>query len=149
MNEIQTLSFKGVVFAILATIQIPEEEIGYLLLVIFLDSIFGVIKSIKLGIPIRFNYFIWGIVSKLSVMLIPFLLAIFAAVFKHDLSYLIDAFIYLIAANESLAIITKIATIRTGVEYKNEDFIARGIESIRTFFIEKLDGVIKKPNEKN
>ena len=141
MEKIETLSIKALIFATLNLLSISPEVAGYLLTVIFFDSIMGVLKSLKIGIRFDFNRFVLGMLSKFSLLLIPFLIAFFGLAFGHNLVYIVDAFIYIIAANETVAIISKIGTLRTGKEYKNEDFIAIAIDILRMFIIKKIDAL--------
>ena len=141
MEKIETLSIKAIIFTTLHFLSISPEVAGYLLTVIFIDSFMGVLKSLKMGIKFDFNRLVLGMISKFTLLLIPFLIAYFGLAFGHNLVYIVDAFIYIIAANETVAIISKIGTLRTGKEYKNEDFIAIAIDILRMFIIKKIDAL--------
>jgi hypothetical protein len=139
MEKIDSLTIKGLIFAGLTFLNITPEVAGYLLTVIFFDSFLGVLKSLKMGKKFSFNRLTLGMLSKFSLLLIPFLIAFFGLAFGHNLVYIVDAFIYIIAANETVAIISKIGTLRTGKEYKNEDFIAIAIDILRLSIMDKIE----------
>jgi hypothetical protein len=141
MEKIDSLTIKGLIFAGLTFLNITPEVAGYLLTVIFFDSFLGVLKSLKIGIKFSFNRLTLGMLSKFSLLLIPFLIAFFGLAFGHNLVYVVDAFIYIIAANETVAIISKIGTLRTGKEYKNEDFIAIAIDILRLSIMDKIEAL--------
>ena len=139
MEKVETLTIKALIFTILQFLNITPEIAGYLLTVIFFDSFLGILKSLKMGGRFSFNRLTLGMLSKFSLLLIPFLIAFFGLAFGHNLVYIVDAFIYIIAANETVAIISKIGTLRTGKEYKNEDFIAIAIDLLRVFIIKQIE----------
>ena len=138
MEKVETLTIKALIFTILQFLNITPEIAGYLLTVIFFDSFLGILKSLKMGGRFSFNRLTLGMLSKFSLLLIPFLIAFFGLAFGHNLVYIVDAFIYIIAANETVAIISKIGTLRTGKEYKNEDFIAIAIDLLRVFILNQI-----------
>jgi hypothetical protein len=143
MDKIDTITIKATIIALLSAINITPEVAGYLLTVIFVDSFFGIVKSLRMGRVFSFKILTQGMLSKFSILIIPFLIAYFGLTFGHNLVYVVDAFIYIIAANETVAIITKVGTIRTGKEYENADFIAVAINLLRDFFISKIEALTK------
>jgi hypothetical protein len=134
---------KASIIFILVTLNIPIEQVGFLLGLVFVDSFFGVIREVKLKSPLSWERFIWGITSKLAIMLIPFVIATFGLVFKVHLAYLVQLFIYIIAANDVISVITNISSIRSGVKYKNVDFIEKGIHYLTATFTTMINNILK------
>jgi hypothetical protein len=134
---------KASIIFILVTLNIPIEQVGFLLGLVFVDSFFGVIREVKLKSPLSWERFIWGIISKLAIMLIPFVIATFGLVFKVHLAYLVQLFIYIIAANDVISVITNISSIRSGVKYKNVDFIEKGIHYLTATFTTMINNILK------
>jgi hypothetical protein len=134
---------KASIIFILVTLNIPIEQVGFLLGLVFVDSFFGVIREVKLKSPLSWERFIWGITSKLAIMLIPFVIATFGLVFKVQLVYLVQLFIYIIAANDVISVITNISSIRSGVKYKNVDFIEKGIHYLTATFTTMINNILK------
>jgi hypothetical protein len=141
-SELTALGKGGIVF-IFMTLNIPIEQVGFLLGLVFVDSFFGVIREVKLKSPLSWSRFIWGISSKLAIMLIPFVVATFGLVFKVNLVYLVQLFIYIIAANDVISVITNIASIRSGLRYKNVDFIEKGIHYLTSVFTNMVNNILK------
>jgi hypothetical protein len=141
-GDLTAIGKTGIVF-ILVTLNIPIEQVGFLLGLVFVDSFFGVIREIKLKSPLSWERFIWGITSKLAIMLIPFVIATFGLVFKVQLAYLVQLFIYIIAANDVISVITNISSIRSGVRYKNVDFIEKGIHYLTNIFTNMVTNILK------
>jgi hypothetical protein len=144
LDSFESVSIKVMVFGMFTLLNIPPEQVGYLLIIIFGDSFFGVIKAARLGFEITFKKYIWGVSSKLIVLLIPLLLSYFALTFEHNLTFLLDAFIYLLAANETLGIITKIGSIKSGKDIKDTDFIQIGISKIQDYFTKFMEALTDK-----
>lgn len=134
---------KAFIVMILMILQINPEQVGFLLGLVFVDSFFGVIREVKLKSPLSWERFIWGITSKLAILLIPFVIATFGLVFKLNLVYLVQLFIYIIAANDVISVITNITSIRSGHRYKNVDFIEKGIHYLTDFFINMVNNFLK------
>jgi hypothetical protein len=141
-GDLTAIGKTGIVF-ILVTLNIPIEQVGFLLGLVFVDSFFGVIREVKLKSPLSWEKFIWGITSKLAIMLIPFVVATFGLVFKVQLVYLVQLFIYIIAANDVISVITNISSIRSGVRYKNVDFIEKGIHYLTNIFTNMVTNILK------
>ncbi len=141
--EITTFGKSYLIFLFMV-LNISVEQVGFLLVLVFFDSLFGVIREVKLKARLSWERFIWGITSKFAILLIPFFIALFGKIFKVDLVYLVQMFIYIIAANDMVSIITNISSIRSGVRYKNVDFIERGIHYLTNFFTNLVTGVLNK-----
>lgn len=144
-GDVTALGKTSIVF-IFMILNISVEQVGFLLGLVFVDSFFGIVREIKLKAPLSWERFIWGITSKLAILLIPFLIATFALIFKVNLVYLVQMFIYIIAANDVISVITNIASIRSGIRYKNVDFIEKGIHYLTSVFTNMVTGMLNKNN---
>lgn len=142
-EEITTFA-KTTFLSFLVLLNLEANQLGYLLILIFIDTFFGLLKSARLKDEISFGRFIWGMLSKLGILLIPLLLASFALFFGINLFFLVQGFIYLIAANDLVSIITNIACIRSAKRYKNIDFIERGIHMLTDYFSTFVDYIVSK-----
>lgn len=148
-NENTAITIKAGIFVLLALLQISADQVGYLLIAVFVDSFFGVLVSFKFQRPVRFKTFWIGITGKLSILVIPFMIAGFGMAFKHNLTYIVDMFIYGIAANETLAILAKIGSLGTSKEFKSYDMISKMIEALSRFFQNKIEKIIDSFNDKD
>lgn len=118
---------KTSILAFLVLLNLEVEQMGFLLAAVFVDSFFGVIKSVRFNEKFDNRKFIWGIFKKLSILFIPFMLAGFGLLFQIDLLYIVQAFIYIIAANDVISILANILSIYSGKKYETVDFIEKGI----------------------
>jgi hypothetical protein len=135
---------KSYIVLIFMVLNIEIQQIGFLLSLIFVDSFFGVIREIKLKSPLSWDRFVWGMISKFAIMLIPFIIAWFGLVFNVDLIYIVQAFIYIIAANDLISIITNISSIRSGKRFKNVDFIEKAIHYLTSIFVNIVNAKLGK-----
>jgi hypothetical protein len=138
---------KAFIVSVFVTLNISIEQVGFLLGLVFVDSFFGVLREIKLKSPLSWEKFIWGISSKLAIMLIPFVIATFGLVFKVNLVYIVQLFIYIIAANDVISVITNISSIRSGKRFKNVDFIEKAIHYLTETFTNMVNNILKKNGE--
>jgi len=141
-GDLTAMAKAGIIF-IFMTLNIPIEQVGFLLGLVFVDSFFGVIREVKLKAKLSWERFIWGITSKLAIMLIPFVIATFGLVFKVQLAYLVQLFIYIIAANDVISVITNISSIRSGKRFKNVDFIEKAIHYLTETFTNMVNNILK------
>lgn len=149
-----TFFIKAYILYLLVLLKIEVSQVSYLLATVFVDSFFGVIKSWRMGISFDKGKFVWGILKKLSILFIPFLLATFGLIFNLNLVFLVHGFIYIIAVNDTISIVSNIATIYSGKEYKTVDLIEKGIHALIDFLtmiglsvvsrIQKMKLVIKR-----
>ena len=138
---------KAFIVGVFVTLNINIAQVGFLLGLVFVDSFFGVVREVKLKSPLSWSRFIWGISSKLAILLIPFVVATFGLVFKVNLVYIVQLFIYIIASNDVISVITNIASIRSGVRYKHVDFIEKGIHYLTEFFMNMVNNIFKNNNK--
>lgn len=92
--------------------------------------------------------FFWGVSSKFAILIIPFLVAGFGLVFDFNLNYVVQLFIFGIAANDMVSILANIISIRRGVYIKSEDYITNILEGVRKIFTKILKSQIEKVNNK-
>ena len=141
-----TAYIKTTILSILVLLNMEASQLGYLLIMVFLDSIFGLLRAVKLQEGASWKTFIWGIVLKISILIIPFLLAGFGLVFKMNLFWLVRGFIYLIAVNDLISILASIISMKTGKRYKSVDFIERGIHAMMNIFSGAANKMIQNFN---
>lgn len=139
-----TTFLKTSFLSLFVLLQIPVEQMGFLLCTVFIDSFFGTLKSVRLGRHFTKEKFIWGITKKLSVLVVPFILALFGLIFHINLIYIIKAFIYLIAVNDMISIISNIASIYSGKEYLNDDFIEKGFHVLIGWMVAIGNSIVQK-----
>lgn len=128
---------KTYIIGYLALLNIEANQVGYLLIMVFVDSLFGLLASWRVAEQLSIKRLMFGMTSKLALLIIPFLLAGFGLAFGINLVYLVKGFIYLLATNDLISVIGHCVTLKTGVRYKSIDLIERGISMLTHFLAEK------------
>ena len=116
-----------------------------------LDSIFGIIKALRLKQQFSFKVLGWGMVSKLTLLVIPMVLALMGKGLSFDFNYFVVAVINILIVNEGISCITNMMTIKSGKKIENTDYITKLLEAIRkglATILQKLFTVIENPNNK-
>jgi hypothetical protein len=151
MDENLSLWLKTGLMTFLVALQIEIQQIGYLLVLVFFDSFFGSMRAIKLKEGFSIVKLWWGILSKLSLLFIPFLLAGFGLVFKINLIWTVEFFIIGIAINDLISIMASMVSMRRGRLVKSQDYIDKMITALMGFFTDFLKTKIDqfKGPEKN
>ena len=143
LPEQLTAFFKIYILSMLVLLKLEASQIGWLLLAVFIDSFFGVLKSVRLGGNFSYNRFIWGITKKFSILFIPFLLASIGLFFEINMVYVVQAFIYLIVVNDSISILANIGSIYSQRDYQTVDFIEIGIKTLIEVLTKVGNAIIK------
>lgn len=105
------------------------------------DTVTGVIKAVALRgwDSVSAGRFWEGVLTKLGIVIVPFLLALISVVVKtlteSDASYNFDPLILLVLwtliANDLISFLTNLLSIRTKKDYKNKDLVAVMINTLR------------------
>lgn len=121
-----------------------KEDVFWLMNGAFLfDTIFGLIKSIRLERRITWSIFIWGLVVKYCILFIPFAVAVFVKIIADiNMLYVVNFFVIVIIGNELISIITNILSIKVKEDIKNEDFIAMALRALQEFFSKYIKRII-------
>lgn len=129
-----------------------------LLLVTFMlaDTVAGIIKSIALkGWESLDGRIFWiGILTKIGIVIVPFLLALISVVVKaltnSSGSYNFDPLILLVLwtliANDLISFLTNLLSIRTKRDYKNKDLVALMINALRQLIFKGAKAALENIN---
>lgn len=108
-----------------------KEAVVGLAVLLVIDMITGVAKEFKLGRMPRSRRFTNGIVSKVVLILIPFVLAITAKAVSIDIVVMIWVVINALILSETYSSIANIYTISTGREVEEFDAMSLILRFIR------------------
>ena len=115
-----------------------------------IDSILGIIKALRLDEKVSIKILVWGIITKLLLLVIPMTVALIAKGLSFDLTQFVVIIIDIIVVSEGISIITNIISIKTKQQLENTDFITKlliSIKNVLTFAMKKLFKAID--DEKN
>jgi len=159
-NFMETLSgwgesFKIFVYGGFAFLNMNSDVVNILFWLMLFDTALGVVKSITLGKKFSFKKLVWGMVTKVSVLLMPMILALIAKGLSFDFNWFVISVVNVLVVSEGFSAITNILSIRQKKDIKSVDFVTVLIQKVRDGLqkiIERLLGNIEggeNPQEDN
>jgi hypothetical protein len=79
-------------------------------------------------------------ITKLSILIVPFILALMAKAMSFDFRYFILAVLNVIVVSEGISCVTNIISIKTGKPIENADYITMLLQAIKN----GLHGIFKR-----
>ena len=128
------------VYSFFAYLGISGDVVEVLFVLMCIDTILGLIKAIVLGNRFTFEKLLWGITTKLSVLIIPMVIALVAKGLSFDFHWFVLAVLNILIAAEGFSAIGNILSIKSKKNVENVDFISLLLRAIR----KGLTNVIKR-----
>ena len=122
---------------VLSYLEISQEPFTLFAILLIIDYLTGVMKAKVVGISITSNKMKYGVISKLSLLLIPITIAIGAKAVGADSHHILLVGMYILIFSEVYSIIGNIYSIRTKEELPEYDAVSVIGKKIRTFLILK------------
>ncbi len=148
INEIKTAIYSAFVF-----LHIDTEVVKVLLFLMLFDTIFGIVKSIVMGVKFDFKVLLGGIINKTLTLLIPMTLALVGqGLKKYDFTPLVDMVLRILVVAEGFSILTSFYVIKTKKEVENFDIITLLLAALRQNVMKLLKawlGKIDTPNNED
>jgi hypothetical protein len=117
-----------------------EDVIGVILaFMMVVDSLLGIGKALKLKRKFSFKVLGWGIVMKISLLLIPLMVALIAKATGFDFSTLVVVTLNILIISEGVSWVTNILSIRTGKEVKNNDYVTILLQKIKLYLSRMIE----------
>ena len=129
---------KSILYTLFVFIGIRFRVVEVLFYLMLIDSFLGIIKALRLKKKFSFKVLGWGIVSKLTLLIIPMVIGLMAKGLDFDFKYFIIAVINILIVNEGLSCITNILSIKTRKQIENADYITKLLETIRRGFMDLI-----------
>jgi cobalamin biosynthesis protein CobD/CbiB len=146
-----TATVKTFLYGIFIFLDIDVNIVKILAILMAIDTVLGVIKSIRLNRKVSFKRLVWGMITKVSVLIVPMVLALTAKALSFDFSWFVNAVLNILVLSEAFSAITNVISIKEGKELQNTDFITKLLHSVRnglSSIINKLFNTIN-PEDKN
>ena len=144
--------FKTSLYILFVYLGIETGIVKVLFWMMVLDSVFGVIKALRLGQKFSFKILGWGMVTKLTMLVVPMVLALMGKGLSFDFNYFVVAVLNILIVNEGISCITNMISIKTGKKVENTDYITRLLEVVRkalAAMLHRLFSVLENPNNVN
>ena len=133
-------AIKIAIYSFFAYLGIDGSVVEILFILMCVDTLLGAIKAVSLGIKFSFKKLLWGIVTKLSVLIIPMVIALVAKGLSFDFKWFVLAILNILIVAEGFSAISNILSIRSKKNVENVDFISMLLKAIRT----GLSNIVKK-----
>lgn len=122
---------KAFVYGIFLFLDINIDTVKILAILMTIDTVLGVIKTIRLGKKFSFKKLIWGMITKVSILIVPMILALTAKALNFDFTWFVNAVLNLLVVAEAFSSITNIISIKENRELENTDFITQLLHKVR------------------
>lgn len=130
-------SFVVLFSGILAYLEISQEPFTLFALLLIIDYITGLAKAKTLGHSITSNKMKYGLISKLSLIIVPLVVAMGAKALGADSHYVLTSGMYILILSEVYSIIGNIYSARTKEEFPEYDALAMIGKQIRNILIKQ------------
>lgn len=140
---------KSLLYALFVYLGIKTGIVKVLFYLMLIDSVLGIIKALSLSEKISLRILALGMISKLSILVIPMILALMAKGLNLDFNYFVVIVLDILIVNEGISCITNILSIKTKKKIENTDYITKMLEALRRSFmgiIQRLLAAIEKNN---
>lgn len=131
---------KSVLYALFVYLGIKTGTVKVLFYLMAIDSLLGIIKALRLGYKFSFKRLGWGMVVKISLLVIPMILALIGKGLNLEFSLFVVAAMNILIVNEGISCITNILSIKTKKQIENNDYVTLLLHSIRKL----LEGLIQR-----
>lgn len=134
-------AIKGFFYGAFVFLDIDVDVVMLLAILMGIDTVLGVLKTIILGNKFSFKKLIWGMITKVSVLIVPMILALTAKALSFDFRWFVHAVLDILVVAEAFSAITNIISIKEGKELENTDFITQLLKRIRNGLRSLISGI--------
>ena len=127
LMELLKLGFYG----LFAYLDVPVDIFTILTWFIVLDTLFGTFAAWRLGKNVRFKLLMWGFSLKISILLLPLIIALLAKGLQMDFTLLVVIVIKILTVSEFYSCIGNIYAIKNKKELTKMDIISLILISFR------------------
>lgn len=132
-------------------LEINVDFIIALVILMISDTVVGIAKAIAFKKKVTFRKLFSGIMTKVSVLLLPFLLALVAknVAPRYDFTSLVDTVLDIMLVSEFISILSSTISIKTKKEVKNFDLITRLLKALRSYLVRFANILLVKVNDED
>jgi phage-related holin len=158
LTEEAVSAIKIITYSIFLYLGIDGDVVEVLFVLMCVDTVLGSVKAVVLGKLFTFKKLMWGAVTKLSVLIIPMVMALVAKGLSFDFKWFVLAILNVLIVAEAFSSISNILSIKSKKNVENVDFVSLLLKAIRqglanivrkyligiSFGIDEVDEKIKK-----
>lgn len=138
---------KTAFYAVFVYLGIKTGVVMVLFILMGVDSFLGILKALRLGNKFSFKILAWGVVTKLSILVIPMVLALMGKALSFEFTYFVIAVMNIIIVSEGISCITNILSIKSKKAIENTDYVTMLLHLIKralSGIVERLFAVIEQ-----
>lgn len=134
-----TLEIKYLLYIMFLYLNIDVDVFKILILFMALDTAVGVVKVIRIDYrAFSFSMLLWGLVSKLGILIIPLVVALLSKGVGHDMTMGVMLIVKILIVSEFISTISNVYTIKTKIVVKDIDIFTMLFKFIRNGAYELL-----------
>lgn len=133
---------KTLIYPLFIYLGIRGDVVEVLYWIMMLDMILGMMKALRLDV-FNMKVLIWGFVIKLSILIIPFLVALIAKGLSLDFSKFVNTIIQILIINEGISCFSNIISIKKKEVVKNADYVTMILQVIKKGLSGAVERMIK------
>jgi hypothetical protein len=148
-------AIKIIIYSVFVYLGIDGDVVEVLFVLMCVDTVLGATKAVVLGKLFTFKKLLWGFVTKLSVLIIPMVMALVAKGLSFDFKWFVLAILNVLIVAEAFSSMTNILSIKSKKNVENVDFISlllkairQGLSNIVTKYLLSISLGIEKADEK-
>mgnify|MGYP003397136912 CR=1 FL=1 len=135
---------KYAVYGIFAYLNIKGDLVFILSILMLCDMFFGIVKALRLSVKVKISIMMWGFVTKLSLLMIPMVVALMGKAIGKDFIWAVDFAIKMLVVNEGFSILANILSIKNKKDIENFDFVSLTINTLRDFVVNKFKNYVNE-----
>ena len=140
---------KTILYGVFIFLDIKIGTVKVLFYLMIIDSFLGIVKSLRLGNKFDCRVLIWGMVAKLSLLFIPFNIALIAKGLEfNNFTMFVTITMNILIVNEGISVITNILSIKLKKTIENNDYITLLLHKVRDFLIKFINKMLGDIDEK-
>ncbi len=134
-----TLEIKYLLYIMFLYLNIDIDVFKILILFMALDTTVGVVKVIRIDYKsFSFSKLLWGLVSKLGILIIPLVVALLSKGVGQDMTMGVMLIVKILIVSEFISTISNLYTIKTKVVVKDIDIFTMIFKFLRNSAYELL-----------
>jgi toxin secretion/phage lysis holin len=126
-----TLGLKAFLYGIFMFLDMDVDIVKILGILMAIDTFLGIVKALRLNKKVSFNILLMGMITKVSILILPMILALVAKALTLDFSWFVNAVLNILVLSEAFSSVTNIISIRQKRDIKNTDFITKLLYAVR------------------
>ena len=141
--------FKTIFYSVFIFLNIDVNVVQILVWLMIIDTLSGILKVFVLERSFDFKLLLFGLCTKLLVLLIPMTVALVGkGIAKtYDFTIILDCILRVLVVAEGFSVITNFYIIKTKKDVKNIDFITLLLAAIRKMLMKIIISTVKNINE--